>query len=237
MATLVLARSPGQKLKTGDKVLCGVDVVDTTPIANRVAAFRKVHEDYSAAEKAVRAAVQALQDHREIIAASRVDLNVAIEMLAIVLPLDGFERRQPFRAFGAPNPSVLCIMAFADAATQVLALERTISRHAGVSAKTTHAAETAGQAARKLLGLVQPNAELEKARYEAMAKRDAFAPVWERAFANLKRAAKAIEDDGFVGIFDALFDRPAPKKKSSGQRRGKPSAKLDVAPVSVPASQ
>jgi hypothetical protein len=220
MATLQLAKSAGRKIETGDKILCGVDVVDTTPIANRVSAFQKVHLQYTLAESAVRTANRAIDEQRERMSEVRQRLNRGIEMLAVQLPTEGFDRKQPFRALGGSSPSMLQKMPVVKAAESVIALEKAVSEHAGISAKTKQAAAVAGQAARSLLDLVEPLAELEQTRRKARAKRDAFAAAWDKAFSSLKLGARAAEDIGHAGLFAALFERPAAaKKKTSSAAR------------------
>lgn len=213
MATLQLAKSARRKVETGDKVLCGVDVVDTTPIANRVIAFQKVHLQYTLAESAVRAANRAINEQRERMLEARQRLNRGIEMLAVQLPTEGFDRKQPFRGLGGSSPSVMRKMPPVKAAESVIALEKAVSEHADISAKTKHVADDAGQTARSLLDMLEPLAELEQTRRKAMAKRDAFAASWEKAFSSLKLGARAAEDIGHAGLFAALFDRPAAGKK------------------------
>jgi len=79
--------------------------------------------------------------------------------------------------------------------------------------------KAAGNAARKVEAALKPIAKLEKARADAMAKRDALEQAWETAFASLKRGAKAAEDDGHRGIHAALFERPAPAKKKARAKK------------------
>lgn len=223
MATLQMAKSAGKKIETGDKVLCGVDVVDTTPIANRVAAFQKVHVQYTLANEVVRTATRAVQEERARLSGARDEMNRSLEALAIQLPTEGFDRRQPFRALGGPTVGVLQKMPHVKAAEEVIALEKAVQRHVGISAKTNHAADAAGTAARALLDRVEPLANLEKARRDAVAKRDAFAAPWEKAFSSLKLGARAAEDAGHPGMFAALFERPAASKKKTAapeQRAG-----------------
>lgn len=236
MATLQSGKSPAQKIETGDKVLCSVDAVDTTPIANRIAAFKKAHEHYSTAEIAVRQASRAVEEQRVIIAAAHVNLNIAIEALAIALPNDGFPRRQPFGPFGGASPSILQRMPMADGAKEVIALEKAVLRHVGISAKTSHSTRAAGDAARKLLATMEPLDTLEKVWTLAIVRREAFTPAWEKTFSSLKRATRAAEDDGYAGIFAALFDRPAPPKKKASSNRTV-LAKPDEAPLSAPNSR
>ncbi len=52
-----------------------------------------------------------------------------------------------------------------------------------------------------------------------MTRRDALAQAWETAFAGVKRAARAAEDDGAKGLYGVLFERAkaAPKRKKAPQ--------------------
>lgn len=236
MVTIPLAKSPGSKLETGDKVLCGLDVVDTTAIANRVAAFRRAHEVFSVAELAVRAATRALYEHRVVIAAADADLNVAIEALAVALPNDGFDRKQPFRELGSSGPGALRNMPFAEGARAALVLEKAVLRETTIAIKTKQAAATMGNAARRLLQTIEPLAELEKTRMEAQAKRDALGPAWEKAFTSLKIGARAADDENHSTIFAAVFERPGGKKKVTSDLP-RPSQRMpDSAPLSAPIS-
>ncbi len=233
MATLNKAKTPGQKIKIGTKVLCGVDAVDTTPIASRVAAFQLVHQQYMAVDQGVQSSTRACHDKRGVVAAAYDDMHITIEALAIALPNDGFARRQPFQSFGVPSPSALKGMAVAEGAEMVIVLEKAVLRHPGVSAKSSHAAKAAGNAARKLLEALKMLTVREKSRGDAIAKRDAFTPAWDKAFQSLKMSARLAEAEGHAGLFDALFERPAsPRKKASSKRKVPP--KPDVAPLSVP---
>lgn len=235
MATLQSENSPAHKIEIGNNVLCGVDAIDSTPIMNRVAAFKKAHEQFLTAEIGVRRASRAVENQRVIIAVANVNLNVAIEALAITLSNDGFPRRQPFAPFGAAAPSLLQRMSLAEGAAEVIALEAAILRYAGISTKTSHSARAAGDAARKLLERMKPIEALEKAWTFAIVKREAFAPAWEKAFSSLKLAARAADDDGYEGIFAALFNRPMASRKKASNKRNVP-AKPDEAPLSAPPS-
>ena len=236
MATLAPGKSPGQRIVCGDQVLCAVDAVDTSAIAGRVASFRKAHLLYSAAEMAVRKAGQALRTQQEVVFVADVALNVAVDLLASVLPADGFPRQNPFRVFGAPSPSALKTMGMAGGANEVLALERAVLMKSSISPKSADAARAAGDAARKVQAALKPLAKLQKARVNAMARRDALAPGWGKALASLKLAAMAADDEGHTGLFAALFDRPAPAKKRSASKRNSVESN-DAAPVSAPPSR
>jgi hypothetical protein len=90
----------------------------------------------------------------------------------------------------------------------------------GLSSGTYAKAKAAGKAAGNVLVEMKPVAKLEKACADARSARDALTLSWETAFAALKRAARAAEDDGAKGLFGALFER-APKAKKNGKKTAK----------------
>jgi hypothetical protein len=177
-----------------------------------------------------------LYEYRVVIAASGAVLNVAIEALAIVLPTDGFDRKQPFRGLGSASPGALLSLPFAEGAREALALEKAVLRHTNLSLKTKQAAATMGNAARRLLRTLDPLPELEKARMDALVKRDACSPAWEKAFTSLRIGARAADEEHHSGIFAALFELPAPKKKVTSDWPRPSQRYPDSAPLSAPAS-
>jgi len=126
--------------------------------------------------------------------------------------------RNPFKPFGAPSPTALQGLGYAEEAKQILVLESAVLKRKGLSKASIDAAKAAGKAARGVQAELAAIPKLEKARTAAMPRRDALAQAWETAFAGLKRAARAAEDDGAKGLHGALFGRakasPKPKKKA-----------------------
>lgn len=223
MGTIQAGSSPGTRIEAGNAVLGAGTAVDTTPIANRWATFTKTHAAYVAANDSVQKAADALRLQQQKVAEADVDQDAAIDLLANALPADGLSRQNPFKSFGAPAPAVLKGMGYAKEAEQVLRLEKAVLKEKTLSQRSVDAARGAGDAARKVLTTLKPIAKFEKARTQAMAKRDAMEQAWETAFAALKRGAKAAEDDGHHGLFAALFERPVTAKKGARAKRTKPS--------------
>jgi hypothetical protein len=138
--------------------------------------------------------------------------------LANALPADGLPRLNPFKTLGAPAPAVLCAMGYEAEAKTALALVAALQKRKGLSQASLAAAKTLAAAAKKVQQTLAPIAKLTKARTDAMSARDALDQAWETAFAALKRAARAAEDDGAKGLHAALFER-APKAKSKARAK------------------
>ncbi|MFS8064842.1 MAG: hypothetical protein ACMG6S_00595 [Byssovorax sp.] len=218
METLQSGNSPGTRIAAGDSVFDAAESVDTKPIAGRLAGFKKVHEAYKAADGGVKKSGEALQRQQARVGEADVTQDGAVLDLAVALPGDGLPRVNPFKPFGAPSPTALQGLGYAEEAKQILALESAVLKRKGLSQGSIAAAKAAGKAALGVQAELAAIPKLEKARTAAMTRRDALAQAWETAFAGLKRAARAAEDDGAKGLYGALFGRakasPKPKKKA-----------------------
>ncbi|MDC3960788.1 hypothetical protein [Polyangium jinanense] len=220
MPTIQSGGSPGTRIEAGDAVLSAAASIDTSPIAGRIAAFEKIHTSYSAAAAAAQKAAEALRAQQEKVAEADVDQDGSVDTLASVLPADGLPRANPFKPFGVAAPNKVKELGYAREAKVLLGLEKAIlKKKASFSQQSLDAAKATGNAARKVEAAIKPIAKLEKARADAMAKRDALEQAWETAFASLKRGAKAAEDDGHRGLYAALFERAAPAKKKSRAKK------------------
>ena len=219
METLQSGNSPGARIAAGDSVFEAAKTVETKPIAARLAGFQKAHSSYGTADAVVKKAGEALQKQQARVAEADVDQDSAVGDLAIALPADGLPRLNPFKPLGAPAPSTLQALGYADEAKVVLALEAAVLKYKNVSKGSIAAARAAGKAALRVQAELSAIPKLEKARTDAMTRRDALAQPWETAFAGLKRAARAAEDDGAKGLYGALFGRakaaPKPKKAAA----------------------
>lgn len=98
-----------------------------------------------------------------------------------------------------------------------LLLEKAVLKHKNLSKGSAAAAKAAGKAALTVQAELEAIPKLEQARTAAITRRDALAQPWETAFAGLKRAARAAEDDGAKGLYGVLFERAkaAPKRKKA----------------------
>lgn len=221
METLQSGNSPGTRIAAGDSVIEAAKSTETKAVAARLAAFAKAHTSYSVADAGVKKAGEALQKQQARVAEADVTQDGAVVDLAIALPADGLPRLNPFKPFGAPAPATLQGLGYAEEAKTVLALESAVLKHKNISKGSIAAAKAAGEAALRVQAELQAIPKLEKARTDAMTRRDALAQAWETAFASLKRAARAAEDDGAKGLYGALFERakaaPKRKKKPAGE--------------------
>jgi len=224
MATIQSGGSPGTRVETGDAVLEAAETTDTTPIAARLTAFKKIHGAYCGADQSVKKTSLALEAQQRTIAECDVTQDIAVDDMAIALPNDGLPRVNPFKPFGAPSPSVLKSMGTAKQAETLIKLAGAVLKRKGLSQRSIDAAKAADQAAREVLAAIKPIAKHEKARTDAMSRRAAIEQAWETAFASLKRGARAAEDEGYKGLFAALFERPAKRKSPSKSKTKAPAA-------------
>lgn len=223
MVTIQSGSSPGSRVEAGDSVLAAAKSVSIKPVQKRFAAFQKAHLAYRAADDKARKATESLRAQQARVGEIDVDQDADVMALAVVLPTDGLPRQNPFKPFGVPAPSIVCGMGYADEAEVVLKLEKAVLKRAGLSNASRAAAKKAGQTAKKVKAALAIIPKLEKARADAVSARDALAQGWETAFAALKRAARAAEDDGAKGVHAALFER-APKPKAKKKNAKKPQA-------------
>jgi len=219
MATIQSGDSPGSRIEAGDGVLVAAKHVGTKPIAKRLAAFKKVHLAYRAADGKVQKSAVSLRKQQTKVAERDVDQDGAVLGLAAALPADGFPRVNPFKPFGAPSPAILCGLGHGVEAKQVIALATAVQKDKKTSAPSRAAAKKAALAAKHVTSAIAAIPKLEKARTDAISGRDALEQAWETAFAGLKRAARAAEDDGVKDLYAALFDRaPKPRAKKKADK-------------------
>ncbi|MFT3768586.1 MAG: hypothetical protein QM820_24330 [Minicystis sp.] len=232
MPTLQSGDSPGTRIAAGDVVLASAKSVSTKPIAARFAAFQKAHLAYRAADAKVKKATAALIKQQSKVGEADVDQDSAVMSVASALSGDGLPRLNPFKPFGAPPPTALCALGYDAEAKTALALVLAVQKRKGLSKGSIDAAKKLGAAAKKVQAALAPIPKLTKARTDAMSTREALAQGWETAFAGLKNAARAAEDDGVKGLYAALFERaPKPKSKAKGEPKAKPAAKGKAKPT------
>jgi hypothetical protein len=228
MRTIQARNNPGSRVEVGDAILEAAKKTNTKAIAPRIAAFKKIHAAYLKANEQVRKADGALKAQQEKVAEADVDQDAAVQSLASALAGEGLPRTNPFKPLGFASPSAISQMAYAKQAAAVGELAAAAENRKGAGAASKKAAATARAAAKRVLTAIKPVERLEKDRSNAMAGRDALEQPWETALAALKRGAKAAEDDGAKGIYNALFVRASAKKNA------KPSAKRT--PKNAPAA-
>ena len=208
MPTFPLPTSPGARVDAGDDVLAAAAALPTKPIAARLARFKAAHAAYSAAEGAATRAEAALGAQQEKVGDADVVQDEAVLALASALAGAGLARTNPFKPLGFAAPSTITVLGYAKEAKEVLRLAKVVRGKKALA--TAHGkAAAAAKAATKVQRTLAPIKKLEKKAGTARARRDALAQPWATAFAALKRGARAAEDDGAVGLYAALFVRPA----------------------------
>jgi hypothetical protein len=219
MATLSTPSTPGGRIDVGNAVMEAGKNADTRPVKGRFAVFTKNHRAYLRAEALV-------ERHRARVAAQQAtvgELDViqdeAVDPLASALAGDGQNRTNPFKALGAPAPSVPKSQGYGAEAVTLLALCKKVRKLKGLSKASLRAVAAAERAARAVQAALEPIAALKKAEAAALQARDALAQPWETSFAALKRACRTAEDDGAHGLFAALFQPPADAAPKRGTVR------------------
>jgi hypothetical protein len=224
MATIQANKTPGSRTEVGDSILQAAKKTNTKIIAPRLTAFAKIHAAYLNADAEVKDASAALRAQQEKVADADVEQDAAIQGLAAALAGEGLPRANPFKPLGFPAPSAICVLGYAKQATEVQKLAAAVSKRQGAGKASRAAAKSANAAAKRVLAAIKPIARLEKARTDAMTRRDTLEQPWETALAALKRGARAAEDDGAKGLFHALFDRGSAKKTTKPRSKSAPNA-------------
>jgi hypothetical protein len=215
MAIIQVHTNPGSRIAAGNDLLARAGKVSAKAVTTKLAAFKKIHAGYVAAEKAATAASDAEATALQAIATADVTQDVELDKLASALIGAGGKRTNPFAAMGFEAPSLIAKMGYGDEAKRVKQLVAALDSKAPAAVKAAGKNALAASAAvTKAIALaVAPKA----ARVAALSGRHALDQGWETAYASVKNAARVAEDDGAKGIFNALFGgpKPRPKKKAA----------------------
>ncbi len=217
MAILQSKDNPGSRIDAGDRVLAAAKAVATRPIRAKLAAFAQAHAAYVAAEGAARQAEAKLREAEAAVGAADAEQDAALLALAAKMSGDGAPRLAPFKALAplrVPAPSDLIALAVEKEVKLTEQIAKAAAKWKAAGAQTRAAAARLARAAAAVKAALARVPGAERPFTEARARRDALGIPWERAFAHLKNAARAAEDDGATGLFDALFAGPprAPRK-------------------------
>lgn len=239
MATLQSGNNPGPRIEAGDHLLdvaASLGADRTKPVAPRLAAFAKQHAAYKKADAAVKSADEALRKAQQTVAEKDVAQDEAVERLAASLAGEGFPRANPFKPLGFDAPTVIKNKGYAAEAKDVQALATKVKSHKPALTAGSKAADVAAKAAGAVVAALAPIAKHTSARTTAISKRDALEQPWETAFAAVKRGARAAEDDGAHGLFDALFgvEKPGASKKPKAAKKTAASKSEAKAPPAKP---
>jgi len=209
---------PALRLRIGASMLSAAGAVDTRPVKKRLVRFQREHRRYFAAQRKVIAIERRLRTARERLSRLDAAQDEAVETLARALVADGHRRRNPFAAFGAPSPSRVARLPFADEVDVVHRLVAAVRRGGALGERTSEAARAADDAARAVGQAVIRVNEIEAQVRAARRTRDAVGRAWHSAYAGLKRGARAAADDGAPEIHAILF--PAASRARSKRPLG-----------------
>ncbi len=237
MAIIQARHNPGARLEAGNDVLAaaaGHDARSVLLVKSRLAVFAKTHAAFVAADARVGRDDEALRRQQETAGEADVVQDEAVFALAGALAGDGASRTQPFKTFGFEPPSTLVKMGYAAEAKTALRLAKAATKSKSASKRTVTVAKQLEKASLAVLKATAPLESLAEARRASIAKRDSLGLAWETAFAALKRGARAAEDDGGRGLYDALFRVTASRPKS--KRATAPTAPAPAVSGTPPAN-
>jgi hypothetical protein len=230
MPTLQSGQSAGQRLKAAQRVLERAKNAVVTAVKKRVDALRSVTRQYDAAHALARKANERLTAQERLVGEADDRQDAAVEALAQARIGAGASRGKPFGDLGAPSVSDIQKMDTIKEAQLLTKLATRLLK--SPDPRVRKAATAAKKAAADVLAAAKPLGQLRKNRNAAQDARDAIGPRWEKAFAALKRGAKAAEDEGAQDLHRTLFEVEAPtrsKKKSTSKKSAtKKSADADA---------
>ncbi len=234
MATLQTNNGPASRTEAGDHVLNAAESLGAAgkkPIAGRLAAFEKAHLAFVSADGVVKAADRTIRAQQAKVGEADVVQDEGVDALATAAVGEGMPRLAPFKLFGFDSPGSIKKMGHTAEAKVVLALAAKVLKRKPPLPKSRKAAKALAAAGKAVLAAAAPLEGLEKKRKTAMSKRGAVELAWEKAFAAVKRGARAAEDDGAIGLYETLFGSAPAKAKPSKKAIAAKKAKLDAKKV------
>ena len=215
MATLRANPNPKSRRETGDDVLSRAKSAGAAAVKRQLTAFSTLHAAFLKADAAVARADLAARARQAKVAEADALHDARVEALARAAIGEGAPRTKPFGPWKGPTPSELREGGAEAGARASAKLAKTITSDRGAGPETKAAAARLDKAAQGVLAAQEPVAAALDKRRAAIAQREALEPAWEKAFAVLKRAARAADDDSGGGLFQALFQATrAPKRPS-----------------------
>jgi len=199
-------RGHAGRLEIGKKVLVAAESVNTSLVAERLAALAAQQAQYAGAAQALEDGQAREAEAGAVVEEGSALVDAALDKLIAALVVDGAAYREPLAAYGT-NPTALKSAAQGEKAGLVTKLLAVVQRDAkrapavGVTATAVAEGVAAYEERRKALAVV-----VEEVR-DRRAARDVAGDRWEEAFARLKRSVKVAEDDGAAGLYAALFGR------------------------------
>ena len=210
------------RLKLGASVLAAARAVDTRFVTDGLRRFQQVHQTYFDAQGKVGRTQTALDAARTCLRALDAERDDAVELLARALASDGHGRMNPFAVFGAPSPSAIGRLAYADRADTIRRLVAAVLRSKEVSTHSLHAAQSALDATQVVEQAL--DSILHHDIRNACTTRDAIGRRWDSALAAFRRKARAAADDGAPQLYGTLF----PPVRRSVRKRQVPAEKVST---------
>ena len=230
MATQRNRNLPGNRLARGAAILKAAQEVDTSLVKERLSTFAKAHTRYVAAQQDVDAADARLRQRQARLIQSDAEQDHAVEQLARELIYKGQVRANPFTVFGAPAPSTLKLLPYAEEAKAIHDLVTAMQRNPTLAKTTLEAAQVADTAARAVEAALAAIEAAQVVLTDLRQTRDTIGQTWETTLGALKRGARAAADDGAPGLYTALFGRPIRTTKKA------PAAVITQPAVTTPAA-
>lgn len=213
--------------EVAEEVLGAAKLVDTSLVDDRLAEFAAVHEQYVTARAVVVEADRALAEAAEAIDAHETRQFDAVEAIFRSLIGAGRDHNNPFAAYGSPSWYAITRMGRRGAPEAVLKLARAVLRDESIPDAVRAAATEAEQGANAVQEAAQKLEPFEVELREARRLRSHLGKQWEQSLSRLRRAARYAEDEGAVGLYDALFSET--RRRSS--RKAKSAAEQSTAVV------
>lgn len=214
MRTIKINNNPGSRRDAGDAVLDAAASVDTKPIAKRLSAFTKDHKAFITADDQAKAATDKLDKALAVIGQKDATLDKCVDEVASAAAGSGLPRANPFKPLGHPSPSDLKATPQEKEPEAVRKLTADLRKHPGATKQLLDSCTKAEKAASEVDAAFKPIESLEKAQAAAITRRNVVARSWEKSLAALKNGARAADDEGDFGLFEALFQATAKPKKS-----------------------
>lgn len=235
MKTLRDPHTPAPRVATGDAILesgKALDAADRKALGATFAKFVARHGAYAAAEAIVEKAEANVRAQQANIADAAHAVAEAVEAIATKLIDAGAKRTSPLKGYSKKTASEIAEASHANQKTFVAALTKAIRNQKGASKELLAACNVAEKATAALLKADAAAPPIERARHQAIVRRDTLGVPWEKAFKALKNKAKTVDDERGSSTFASLFDAETAHLAVTGStKRSKKGAKQGGAPA------
>ncbi len=183
--------SVGVLLMAGRMILVPLQALTSKFIEAAIAPFLKAHQALEEADGLVDEAELAVEAASRASAAADEVQDAAALVLAAALAGDGFNRANPFKAFGAMAPSRLVNQGDLVEARSLTGLAAAVLAHPKAGAESKRLAVAVDRAADAMTKAALHHEECVAARVAAVKHRDQTLPgQWRKALSNVKAAVR-----------------------------------------------